>query len=135
MNFTERFKELAGRMSDFLEDTTVEILVRNGFRVGTAGKLITYRTGNLANTTINTLIVLTNTMKVVDGNPIEEEFLMFLDEAFRLIEKVPPSKLLKETKFSPSTIANIKRKGSDGNYQTSKFLTMADKAKEIVENL
>lgn len=134
MNFTERFKEISIRMSAFLQETTVETLVRNGFRVGTAGKLITYRGENLEKTTIKTLMGLTKVMKAVDGDSIDEEFDDFLGEAFHFIEIVPPTKLLNETKFSPSTIANIKRNGSNGNYQTSKFLVMADKAQDIIKN-
>lgn len=134
MNFTERFKKLAGEMSNFLEGTTVEILVQHGFRVGTAGKVITYGKDELENTTIDTLKDLTQVMEDVGGGDLNKEFGRFLDEAFILIEKAPRTKLLKETGFSPSTIAAIRGKGADGNYQTSKFLIIADVAQKYKDH-
>lgn len=130
MEFSERFKGLAGEMSDFLEDSTVEILVRHGFRVGTAGKVITYGREELENTTINTLRDLAQVVEDVDGGDLRDRFESFLEEAFTLIEGAPRKKLLDDTGFSPSTIAGIRGKGADGNYQTSKFLVIADVAQK-----
>lgn len=140
LNFTDRFYLLSEEMSSFLQMTSIEVLVSNGFKVGTAVKISSYSEVDLVNTTIHTLREL---VRVIENERVKEgidpviagqlthRFDSFLEDLIYLIVSIPPCDLLEGTYISSSTISNIRSKGLEGNYQTRKLLMVADRALEV----
>lgn len=125
---------IADDMYDTLSHSDAETLVRQGFRVGTARKYLEMDSSKeLKNTTIDTLSKLAKAISEISENDVSTRFERFLTGAFRVIDEVPRSELLKRTSLSSTMIANIKNNGREHNYQTSKFLTIADVAYVIYE--
>lgn len=136
MTFTDRFYQMAEEMAVFLEETSIETLITHGFKVGTAVKLSSYTKDELMNTTVRTLQLLTHVMVlseegVVSSQAIDSRFDTLVREMLILIQSTPPKNLSGANSFSTSTVSNIRTKGIDGNYQTSKLLMIADLALDV----
>lgn len=134
--FTDEFMEIANELYRGVSKCKTEYLVREGFRIGTARRYSEMdKPDDLKNTTIEMVELLTKAIAKAEESDIDKRFEQFVDQAFQFIDKVPRSELANQTPFSSSMISNIKNNGREHNYQTAKFLKIADIAYIISEDM